>query len=133
ADAHDFASGKWRYLEDHRDHTWMAMTQSGSSFTGADPGNQITPCPGSGGGATCDALPDALLVSSSGPMAMADPAIEWKSDKNRVVELQLAVLVPTGSAAQYVRVYRNSREDTLYTGTASPGAMLSQSIKVDAV
>ena len=125
--------GKWRYLDDHRDRTWAAMTASGSTLTGADPKNKITSCASNGDAEACGALPGALLVSSSGAMAMADPAIEWKADTNRVIELQLGVYVPSGSPSQVVRLYRNSREDVLFTGSADPGTTLTKQITVDAV
>ena len=41
--------------------------------------------------------------------------------------------VPAGGLGQTVRLYRNSREDVLFTATADPGATISHTITVDAL
>ena len=131
---HDFGtSSKWRYLDDHRDRTWAPMTGTAPMFTGANPANHITSCAAHGDAAACAQLPGALLMSSAGATATADPAIEFKAADNQVIQLQLGVFVPSGQPSQVIRVYRNSREDVLFTGTAQPGATLTSMVTLDAL
>jgi hypothetical protein len=52
---------------------------------------------------------------------------------SRIVQLQLGVYVPNGGASQTVRLYRNSREDVIYSATADAGATLSQMVTLDAL
>ena len=123
----------WRYLDDHRDRTWAPMTAAANVFTGANPANKITSCAQNGSAEACGALPGALLFSTAGKTTPADPGIEYTADSNRTIEFQLGVHVPAGGLGQTVRLYRNSREDVLFTGTADPGATISHSITVDAL
>ena len=124
----------WRYLDDHRDRTWAPMTAMGTeTFVGANPANTISTCAQHPASAACAALPGALLVSTAGQATPADPAIEFTADANRTIELQLGVAVPAGGLGQTVRLYRNSREDVLFTGTADPGTTLSHAITLDAL
>lgn len=126
-------SGHWRYLDDRRTRQWTAMTASGLTFTGADPNNKITSCAENPAAAACAALPGALLVSSAGATANADPALEVTVPLSNIDKLTLRIHVPTGSPAQIVRIYRNSREDVLATATAMPGVTLDREITLDAL
>lgn len=126
-------TGRWRYLDDHRDRTWAPMTAMDNGFVGADPANAIKPCAGSSDSEACQALPGALLISTAGFTTPADPAIEFTADANKTIELQLSVYIPTGGFGQTVRIYRNSREDVLFTGTAHAAATLTQKISLDAL
>lgn len=125
-------SGHWRYLDDHRDRSWTAMTPGAAAMIGADPANQITTCAANPGAAACKILPRALLISSSGVMSADDPAIEYASPISQVVQLSVHAYA-AGGADQTVRVYRNSREDVLFTGIATPGVTLDQLITLDAL
>lgn len=127
------SSGRWRYLDDRRNRTWAAMTPSGESMVGEDPANQITTCAARPSAAACAALPGALLVSAAGATSAADPAIELTAAEHQVIKLTLRTHVPSGSAAQLVRLYRNSREDVLFTGLASGGVTLDHELVVDAL
>src|SRR4051812_43021605 len=62
------SAGKhWRYLEDHRDRKWKAMTPGpGPQMTGEDPNNRITTCAAHPTAPACTAVAGGLLVSSSG-------------------------------------------------------------------
>lgn len=126
---------RWRYLEDHRDRTWTAMTSDGSGgFMGtADNNNAITVCTPQRSEHACMSLPGALLVSAAGATAAADPAIELTTPSNQVVQVSLKVAVPPGAFEQTVRLYRNSREDVLYTAVAQPGTTLEASVTIDAL
>jgi hypothetical protein len=119
----------WRYLEDHRDRTWTPMTLSGDTATGADSANSITSCAHHDADA-CHTLPGALLVSSSGSSSAADPAVELAIKTNQNVKVELGAYVASGEA-QTIRLYRNSREDVLFTGTANPGSMLATTLTLD--
>jgi hypothetical protein len=124
--------GQWRYLEDHRDRTWTAMDGSVMAMKGAVPGNQITTCAANSDAPACKDLPGALLVSSAGALTPADPAIEFIAPEAQVIQLSLRVLMPSG-APQTIRLYRNSREDVLFTGTATAGIPLAHAITLDAL
>jgi hypothetical protein len=129
------AGGKnqmWRYLDDHRNRTWTAMAPGGTTMTGADPANQITSCAGNGRAAACTMLPGALLVSSSGATSAADPAIELTAPAQQVLQLSIKVFMASG-ADQTIRLYRNGRPDALFTGVATAGKPLEQTITVDAL
>jgi hypothetical protein len=129
------AGGKnqmWRYLDDHRNRTWTAMTPVGTTMTGADPANQITSCAGNGRAAACAMIPGALLVSSSGATSAADPAIELTAPAQQVLQLSIKVFMASG-ADQTIRLYRNGRPDALFTGVATAGKPLEQTITVDAL
>jgi hypothetical protein len=123
-------TGLWRYLDDHRDHTWAAMTASATAMTGADPANHITTCAAKPSAAGCKALPGALLVSSAGATSAADPAIELTAPADQVLTLDLHAFASTG-APQQIRVYRGSREDALITAIADVGKQVDQTIKLD--
>lgn len=129
------AGGKnqmWRYLDDHRDRTWTAMTPSKTMMSGADPANHITTCAANPSAAACAMLPDALLVSSSGATSAADPAIELTAPAQQVIQLSVKVFMASG-ADQTIRLYRNGRPDALFTGVATAGKLLDQTITVDAL
>jgi hypothetical protein len=126
------STGHWRYLDDTRNRMWTAMTGDANEMTGAGL-NRITTCAKHGGSDACSALPGALLVTSSGATATADPAIELTTTQNQNIQLTLRVRVPGGQPSQIIRLYRNSREDTLFTGTASANATLDQAVSVDAL
>lgn len=124
----------WRYLEDARDRTWVPMTAGGGgSHTGAVSPNAIETCAANAGAPGCVALPGALLVTTAGMAASADPAVEFTVPSNQVVQLSLRVYVPSGQPEQRVRLYRNSREDSLLTVPAIPGQLLERSLAVDAL
>lgn len=122
----------WRYLDDRRDRKWAAMTASALVMTGADPGNRITSCAAKRDAPACQALPGALLVSAAGAQSAADPAIEFTAARPQVIQLAIRAYVPAG-ADQAIRIYRNSREDVLFTGVAVAGALLEQLITLDAL
>ncbi len=124
---------RWQYVEDHRNHTWTAMTMGSNERIGADAGNRITKCAANSTLPACGALPGALLVSTAGFQSVADPAIEFKVTTNQVIQLSLRALVPSGGADQTIRLYRNSREDALFTSTATAGALVSDAITLDAI
>jgi len=127
------AGNRWQYVEDHRNHTWVAMTMGSNEMIGADPGNRITKCAANSTLPACRALPGALLVSTAGSQSTADPAIEFKVTTNQVIQLSLHALVPSGAADQTIRLYRNSREDALFTSTATAGALVADAITLDAI
>ncbi|HUS32701.1 MAG TPA: LamG domain-containing protein [Kofleriaceae bacterium] len=122
---------KWRYLDDHRDRTWTPMTAAGTSYVGANTMNKFSPCAGSSA-AACTMLPGALLVSTAGKSDAADPALEFSSSSNQVIKISLRVYIENGGD-HMVRLYRNAREDSLYTFTATQGNMLETSITLDAL
>ena len=121
----------WQYLDDHRDRSWAPMTAMGMAFVGADPANKITSCAAQPSAAACTTLPGALLVSTSGMTSGADPAIAFTSSNKQVIKLTVRVNIPTG-ADQTVRLYRNAREDVLFTQVATAGNTVETSIQVDA-
>lgn len=124
----------WAYLEDHRDRTWAAMTIGAAmTLTGATAGNHITTCAAKPGAPACQALPGALLVSTAGKTSPADPAIAFTVKSNAVLQITIKAAVPAGGDTQQIRVYRNSREDALYTGSAIGGGMVEQAITLDAI
>jgi hypothetical protein len=123
---------RWRYFEDMRNRTWVAMTPSGGKLLGADAANAIGTCADTPGAAACAALPDALLVSTSSNSAQADPALAFTSAMPQVIQLSVRVHMAEGGA-HAARVYRNSREDVLFTGMLSPGTTYEQAITVDAL
>jgi len=127
------STGRWRYLDDLRTRAWAPMTATGNVFSGADPANTITTCAETPTASACAQLPGALLVSSAGATSTADPALEYTVALTNVVQLTLRVHVPSGTPAQIVRIYRNSREDVLTTATAMPGVTLDQAVTLDAL
>lgn len=126
------AGGKWRYLDDHRDRTWTAMTGNAMAMTGADAGNHITTCAAHPTAPACRALPGALLVSSVGATGAADPALELTVSESQVVQLAVRAFVASG-ADQRIRIYRNSREDVLASAAAAVGSTLDRVIVLDAL
>ncbi|HEV7555144.1 MAG TPA: hypothetical protein VGO00_06820, partial [Kofleriaceae bacterium] len=126
-------TGNWRYLDDHRDRTWTAMTPAADAMTGADPANAITTCTAQPDAPVCQLLPGALLVSSSGSTSPADPAVELTVATAQVVQVSVLARVPDGEPPQQIRLYRNSREDVLFTGIAAPGSTLENAITLDAL
>lgn len=119
----------WRYLEDHKDHTWAAMTAMGDKQVGAVAGNEVTSC-AKHDSPVCQQLPGALLFSTAGNTG-PETAVEWVAPTARVVQLQLGVRVPDGGPTQTVRLYRGSREDALFTAVADPGVTVQQTITLD--
>jgi hypothetical protein len=125
--------GHWRYLDDDRSpqRRWQAMSVSGGEMMGSG-SNRITSCALHQDSAACAMLPGALLVTSTGVTSAADPAIELKSLTNQVIQLRLRAFVPAGDD-QTIRLYRNSREDALFTATAKAGMLVSFELDVDAI
>lgn len=119
--AADFCGTKIQCLDDHRDRTWAMMTASGADFVGANPANKI-----SKSGTT-------VLVSTAGNTDAADPALAFTSTSKQVIKLSIDVAIPAAASEHTVRLYRNSREDVLFTGTGAPGATVQTSITVDAL
>jgi hypothetical protein len=129
------AGSHWRYLDDHRDRTWTPMAPAAGdamAMAGADPSNHITTCAAHASAPACKTLPGALLVSSAGATSAADPAIEITAPASQVIQLSLRAFVPGGDD-QTIRIYRNSREDVLFTGTAAAGTALDHAITLDAL
>lgn len=124
---------RWRYLDDHRNRTWAEMNAVDDGFVGADPANTIHKCTPNSDAEACQALPGALLISTAGFTTPADPAIEFTAEANQAIELRLSVHIPAEGFGQNVRIYRNSREDVLFTGPAAPGVTLRQTIALDAL
>jgi hypothetical protein len=125
--------GHWRYLDDSRSpqRTWSAMTVIAGEMTGSG-NNRITSCALHPGAAACTALPGALLVTSTGATSATDPAIEFKAPTSQVLQLSLHAFVPAGDD-QTIRLYRNSREDVLFTQIATAGTPVAHEITVDAL
>ena len=130
---YDPSGTRWRYLEDQRNRTWTAMTPAGGGVVGADPANTITTCAAEPASPACAALPGALLVSTAGSTSVADPAIAFTSATAQVIQLSVRVHVPAEATEQRVRIYRNSREDALFTGMAVPGTTFEHALTVDAL
>jgi hypothetical protein len=105
---------------------------SAAGMTGLDPANHIASCRDNAALPACQALPGGLVMSSAGATAAADPAIEFHLDAPHVIQLTLRAFVP-GDTGQGVELYRNSREDVLFKGTAPAGQMLAQTIALDAL
>ncbi len=122
----------WRYLDDHRDRTWAAMTPIAGDLVGVDPANKISSCEAHPEAPACSELPGSLLLSSSGAPTPADPAIEFTAASAQVIQLSVRAHLADGPD-QLVRLYRNSREDVLVTLTASVGVTVESSITVDAL
>jgi hypothetical protein len=97
-----------------------------------DGSNRITSCAMHPGAAACARLPGALLVSSTGATSASDPAIEFKAPTGQVLQLSLHAFVPAGDD-QTIRLYRNGRPDALFTGVATAGKLIDQTITVDAL
>jgi Concanavalin A-like lectin/glucanases superfamily len=125
--------GHWRYLDDDRSpqKTWEVMTVGNGEMIG-DGSNRITSCVMHPDAAACARLPGALLVSSTGATSASDPAIEFKAPTGQVLQLSLRAFLPAGDD-QTIRLYRNSREDVLFTGIASAGTPVADEVTVDAL
>jgi len=127
-------TGHWRYLDDHRDRTWLAMTPDADlAMIGADASNTIATCTSRDNAGPCAQLPNALLVTTSGMTSAADPSVELTIPSNQVVQLSVLARVADDGADQTIRLYRNSREDVLVTSTATAGTTLEKTITVDAL
>ena len=126
------AGGHWRYLGDQRDRTWAPMVPVAGAMVG-DADNRIERCTDKPSVAACTGLPGALLVTSSGASSMSDPALEYTAPEARVIQLALHAYVPGNSVEHRVRLYRNSREDVLFTTSAAPGATVAHAITLDAL
>lgn len=126
-------TGVWRYFED-QGRAWRAMTISGSTMKGQiDAANQITSCKANNAPA-CAALNGALLVSS-GAASQVDPAIEFVTPPDKppqVIQLSLRAYLASGTG-QTIRLYRNSREDLLFTGPLTATTPVEHSVMVDAL
>ena len=118
--AADFGTAKWKYFDDHRNRTWAAMTAGTGMYTGANAANKFISSNGT------------LLVSTAGMSDPSDPAIEFASASNQSIKLSIVVDFPAGATEHVVRLYRNAREDSLFTGLGSASGSVSTSITVDA-
>lgn len=128
------ATGRWRYLEDRRDRTWTPMTlesASGTMIGTVETANFVGKCKPTSMEHACQSLPGALLVGASA--ATADPAIELTAPMNQVVQISIKVAVPPAAGDHTVRLYRNSREDVLFTGMALAGNSLEATVTIDAL
>jgi hypothetical protein len=109
------------------------MSLSNSTMVGQiDPANQITTCKLRNAPA-CAGLPDALLMSSGA--SPIDPAIEFTTPRDapaQVLQLTLHAYLASG-ADQTIRIYRNSREDLLYTSPLTAKNHVDHAIVVDAL
>jgi Concanavalin A-like lectin/glucanases superfamily len=124
------SNGRWRYLDDERNRKWTAMKPDMmNGMVGADPRNTVKPCTASS--VACQKLSSAVLVTSSGTTGAADPAIEFRTFLPRA--FQLAIRVHIEGAEQRVRIYRNSREDVLFTAIGAPGDDVEKTLLVDAI
>jgi hypothetical protein len=124
----------WRYLED-QGRAWKPMTPGTATMTGQiDSANRITTCKTSKDALACEALPGALLMSS-GPASPIDPAIEFTTPADmppRVLRLTLHAYLASGTG-QTIRIYRNSREDLLYTSPLPATSHVDHDVVVDAL
>ncbi|HWU86499.1 MAG TPA: LamG-like jellyroll fold domain-containing protein [Kofleriaceae bacterium] len=124
-------NGVWHYFDDHRNRAWMRMTETAGEMTGLE-NDRIASCTDHPTTTACQGLPGAILVSSGG-VAASDPAIEYQSPAAQVIQLSFHAYVPSDGQVQKVRLYRNSREDVLFTRTAMPGSTVSHTMFVDAL
>jgi hypothetical protein len=131
--AADFGKASWRYLEDLRIRSWTPLTAVDDVYVGSDANNRITTCAANASAAACSALPGALLVSTAGAQSTADPALSYTATENAVIQLTVRTYVPGGAQSHDLRLYRNSREDSLFTGAASPGTLSEVAMIVDAL
>jgi hypothetical protein len=128
----DGADSRWRYVGDRRDRTWQPMAAVSNIMVGESE-NRIERCADKPQAKACRALPGALLITSSGASNASDPAIAYVASEARVVRLSLHVHVPGDGVAHRIRLYRNSREDVLFTTSSSPGATVAYTITLDAL
>lgn len=127
------AGDHWRYLDDHRDRTWSAMTVEGGKMLGADAATAISSCVSRPAALACAKIPNALLVNTAPSTGGFDPAIEFKVDSKTAVEVNLRAWVPEAADLQQILVYRNSREDLIYAGSALPGDLFERQLTIDAI
>lgn len=127
------AGEHWRYLDDHRDRTWAAMSIEGGRMLGADSATGISVCPAKSTSPACVGLPGAMLISSAGSTSAADPAIEFKFDSKVTAQVGLRLFVPETTGLQQLLVYRNSREDLIFAGPLLPGDTFERALLVDAI
>jgi hypothetical protein len=130
-------TSRWRYLDDLGNRQWTQMTVDGMRMVGNAARSVITTCAANPDKPACEALPRALLVTSAGAAGGAgaggsDPAIEFTAPSAQGIELRVRAFLPAGDSQQ-IRLYRNSREDVLFTGIAAPGATLDQTVTLDAL
>jgi hypothetical protein len=123
---------KWRYLDDNKNRSWTPMMMMSGGYNGAG-ANRISSCKNDSSAEACQALPGALLVTTTGMTAASDPALSYTAASNQVVQLTVRVHVPPGGGEHSVRVYRQAREDSLFTGTVTAGATFEKQITVDAI
>jgi hypothetical protein len=129
--AADFGMTKWRYLDDNRNRTWTPMTAAGNVYDGSGD-NRISSCANESSAPACSPLPGALLVNTTAA-GSPEPALSYTSTASQVIQLTVRVHVPTGAPDHEVRVYRNSREDVLYTADAAAGTTFERAITLDAL
>ncbi|HWO25787.1 MAG TPA: LamG-like jellyroll fold domain-containing protein [Kofleriaceae bacterium] len=132
----DEAVSPWRYLEEGPSHQWLEMAQNGAERSGlSDMRNTIRQCRSDGTAAACKELPDALLVTAAGESGAFYPAVELKftGAQAQVLHLIIRAHVPEGSGAQHIRLYRNGREDVLYSARGVKGATVAREVIVDAL
>jgi hypothetical protein len=132
--ARDFtaAGAGWRFVNDQRNHRWLAMAAQGAARIG-EGANRAELCADNPDAAACVGHADALLITSGGAGSLSDPAVEYDVATNRVLELAVRVAVPPSSGEHRVRIYRNSREDALFTAIAGPGATVAQTVRLDGI
>jgi hypothetical protein len=126
----------WRYLED-QGRAWKPMTLSivNATLMGQiDPASRITTCTTRKDALACSALPGALLMSS-GATGAIDPAIEFTTPRTmppQVLQLSLRAYLASGTG-QTIRIYRNSREDLLFTSPLTATNLVEHAVVVDAL
>jgi hypothetical protein len=122
----------WRYLDDNRNRTWTPMTAAaGSAQVGVDARNSFRRCADDPLSAACKALPGALFVTTGGRGSRAEPAIEFAAAEARTIRIAFRAHAPAGD--HKIRLYRNSREDVLFTMPAAAGVTVEHQVTVDAV
>ena len=128
------SSGRWRYLDDLRNRAWLPMTVNAEDeMVGADPANKITTCAGNLDAPACAGLPGALLVSTAGATGTADPALEFTATANGVIQISVHAFVDADNPDQTIRIYRNAREDVLFTGVAAADSLFEETFSYDAL
>jgi hypothetical protein len=124
----------WRYAEEGPAYFWPDMSFDGQGWLGTESENRFKLCRDNASAPACESMRDALLVSSAGNSSMFIPALEFKAGGTRVLHLIVRAYVPGDSAEHKIRLYRNSREDVLFTQLAMPGgAIIERDIIVDAL
>ncbi|HSI81955.1 MAG TPA: LamG domain-containing protein [Solirubrobacterales bacterium] len=125
----------WRYLDDGPAHTWIEMERAGNELHGkTDPPNRFRRCRDNMSEPACQELPDGLLVSSAGAPSPFIPALELTAPRSEVLYLSVRARFPGQSTGHKVRLYRNSREDTLFTERRLAGSgLFERTIIVDAL